>query len=135
MQHISAGDLLRAEARADTPAGREVAACQERGDLVRDGIVFDVLISVVAAAVARGGYILDGFPRTLPQATAAAELAERLGLTPDAVVYLHRPSRCSCTGCWAESARADAPTTQQRSSGTGCRCSPRRPAPGCPASR
>jgi adenylate kinase len=91
VQHISAGELLRAEARAGTPVGREIAAHQERGDLVPDAIVFDVLTPVVVAAVARGGYILDGFPRTLPQATAAADLGVRLGLTLHAVVYLHAP--------------------------------------------
>ena len=91
VQHIAAGDLLRAEARAGTPAGHEVAAYQERGDLVPDRIVFDVLTPVVVAAVAHGGYILDGFPRTLPQATAAAELGARLGLTLDATIYLHAP--------------------------------------------
>jgi adenylate kinase len=91
VRHISAGDLLRAEAHVGTPVGREIAACQERGDLVPDRIVFDVLIPAVVAAVAGGGYILDGFPRTVPQATAAAELAERLGLTLDAAVYLYAP--------------------------------------------
>jgi adenylate kinase len=91
VQHISAGELLRAQARADTAVGREIAAYQQRGDLVPDAIVFEVLTSVVVAAVARGGYILDGFPRTLPQATAAADLGVRLGLTLDAVVYLHAP--------------------------------------------
>jgi adenylate kinase len=91
VQHISAGELLRAQARADTAAGREIAAYQQRGDLVPDAIVFEVLTPVVVAAVARGGYILDGFPRTLPQATAAADLGVRLGLTLDAVVYLHAP--------------------------------------------
>jgi adenylate kinase len=91
VQHISAGELLRAQARADTPAGREIATYQQRGDLVPDAIVFEVLTPVVVAAVARGGYILDGFPRTLPQATAAADLGVRLGLTLDAVVYLHAP--------------------------------------------
>jgi len=91
VRHIAAGDLLRAEARAGTPAGREIAACQERGDLVPDQIVLDVLTPVVVSAVAEGGYILDGFPRTLPQATAAAELAGRLGLTLDAAVYLYAP--------------------------------------------
>jgi adenylate kinase len=89
VQHVAAGDLLRAEARAGTPAGREVAAYQKRGDLVPDAIVFDVLTPVVVGAVARGGYILDGFPRTLPQATAAAALGARLGLTLQAVVYLY----------------------------------------------
>jgi adenylate kinase len=91
VRHVPAGDLLRAEARAGTPVGREVAAHQERGDLVPDAIVFDLLTPVVVDAVARGGYILDGFPRTLPQATAAAALGARLGLTLDAVVYLYAP--------------------------------------------
>jgi adenylate kinase len=89
VQHVSAGELLRAEARAGTPAGREVAAYQQRGDLVPDPIVFDVLTPVVVAAVARGGYILDGFPRTLTQATAAATLGAQLGLTLHAVVHLY----------------------------------------------
>jgi len=53
--------------------------------------VLDVLTPAVTAAAAQGGYILDGFPRTLPQATAAAELAARLGVTLDAAVYLHAP--------------------------------------------
>jgi adenylate kinase len=89
VQHVSAGELLRAEARASTPAGREVAGYLQRGDLVPDAIVFDVLTPTVVAAVARGGYILDGFPRTLTQATTAADLGARLGLTLRAVVYLY----------------------------------------------
>jgi adenylate kinase len=91
VQHISSGEVLRAAALAGTPLGREVAACQERGDLVSDQIVFDLLLPVVAAAAARGGYILDGFPRTLPQAIQAAELGARLDLTLDAAVYLNVP--------------------------------------------
>jgi adenylate kinase len=89
VRHIAAGDLLRAEARAGTPLGGEIAACQARGDLVPDQIVLDVLTPAVVEAAALGGYILDGFPRTLPQATAAAELAARLGVTLDAAIYLH----------------------------------------------
>jgi len=93
VQHIAAGDLLRAEARAGGPLGREIAACQARGDLVPDQIVLDALTPAVVDAAARGGYILDGFPRTLPQATAAAELGARLGVTLHAVVYLHAPEQ------------------------------------------
>ena len=89
--HIAAGDLLRAEARGATARGRQVAAYQERGDLVPDEIVFDVLTPAVVEAAARGGYILDGFPRTLSQATAAAELGGRLGVTLDAAVCLYAP--------------------------------------------
>lgn len=53
--------------------------------------MLDVLTPAVVAAAAAGGYILDGFPRTLPQATAAAELAAQLGVTLDAAIYLHAP--------------------------------------------
>jgi len=93
VRHIAAGDLLRAEAGAGGPLGREIAAHQARGDLVPDQIVLDVLTPAVVAAAAQGGYILDGFPRTLPQATAAAELAARLGVTLQAAVYLHAPGK------------------------------------------
>jgi adenylate kinase len=91
VRHIAAGDLLRAEAQADTHAGHEIAAYQARGDLVPDQVVLDALTAAVVEAAASGGYILDGFPRTLPQATAAAELAARLGVTLDAAVYLYAP--------------------------------------------
>ena len=90
-RHIAAGDLLRAQARAEDQLGREIAAHQARGDLVPDQIVLDVLTPAVVEAAALGGYILDGFPRTLPQATAAAELAARLGVTLHAAIYLHAP--------------------------------------------
>jgi len=91
IQHVSSGDVLRAEVRAGTPVGREVAAYQKRGDLVPDQIVFDLLTPVVSAAAAHGGYILDGFPRTVPQAIAAADIGRRLDLTLDAAVYLNVP--------------------------------------------
>jgi adenylate kinase len=88
-RHIAAGDLLRAEARAGGVLGDEIAAYQARGDLVPDQIVLEVLTPAVTEAAAHGGYILDGFPRTLPQAIAAADLAVRLGVTLDAAVYLY----------------------------------------------
>jgi adenylate kinase len=91
VEHISSGDVLRAEARTSTPAGLQVAAYQQRGDLVPDQIVFDLLMPVVVAAAERGGYILDGFPRTLPQALEAADIGRRLDVTLDAVVYLQLP--------------------------------------------
>ena len=90
-RHIAAGDLLRAQASAGGPLGRQIADVQARGDLVPDQIVLDVLTPAVVEAAARGGYVLDGFPRTLPQATAAAGLAARLGVELQAAVYLHAP--------------------------------------------
>ena len=69
----------------------EIAAYQSRGDLVPDQVVLDVLTPAVVDAAAHGGYILDGYPRNLPQAHAAAELAARLGVTLQAAVYLYAP--------------------------------------------
>ncbi len=91
IEHISSGDVLRAEARSDTPLGHEVAGYQRRGDLVPDQIVFDLLMPIVAAAAARGGYLLDGFPRTVPQAVQAFDVAQRLDFTLDAAIYLNVP--------------------------------------------
>jgi adenylate kinase len=93
VRHIAAGDLLRAAAKAGDRLGREIAAYQARGDLVPDQMVLELLTPAVVEAAARGGYILDGFPRTLPQATAAAELGARLGVTLYAVIYLHAPEK------------------------------------------
>ena len=91
VRHIAAGDLLRAEVRAGTPRGDQIAGFQEQGDLVPDQLVIDLLLPVVIEAAAHGGYILDGFPRTLPQATTAAELGVQLDVTLDATVYLYAP--------------------------------------------
>ena len=91
VEHISSGEVLRVEVRAGTPLGREVAAFQRRGDLVPDQIVLNLLIPVVAAATARGGYILDGFPRTVPQALRAADIGRQLDVTLDAAIYLNVP--------------------------------------------
>jgi adenylate kinase len=90
-EHIAAGDLLRAEARSDSELGREIAACQASGDLVPDQIVFDVLMPAITAAAARSGFILDGFPRNLAQATAAADIAVKHGFTLQAALYLQAP--------------------------------------------
>lgn len=91
VRHISSGDVLRAAAGDGSPAGREVTAYQRRGDLVPDQTVLNLLLPVVAAAAAHGGYILDGFPRTLPQAITAAEIGVQLDLTLNATIYLHVP--------------------------------------------
>jgi adenylate kinase len=90
-EHIAAGDLLRAEAKAGTALGREIAAFQASGDLVPDQIVFDVLMPAITAAAARNGFILDGFPRNIAQATTAADIAVKLGFTLQAAVYLQAP--------------------------------------------
>ncbi len=90
--HISSGDLLRAEIARGSGLGRQVAAYTARGDLVPDELIFEVLVPVVVAAAREtGGYVLDGFPRTMPQALRAAELGVELALTSNAVIYLTAP--------------------------------------------
>jgi adenylate kinase len=90
--HISAGDILRAEVARGSDIGREVAAYTARGDLVPDDLIFRILTpAVVAAARDTGGYVLDGFPRTMPQALRAAEFGHNVGLTSNAVIYLTAP--------------------------------------------
>lgn len=91
VEHIAAGDLLRAEVKAQTPLGQEVAELLERGDLVPDETIIELVLPRVVAAAKSGGYLLDGFPRTVDQAVEARNLAEQSGAAPDAVVYLDVP--------------------------------------------
>lgn len=91
--HISSGDILRVEIAQGTALGRRVESYTARGDLVPDEVVFDILVPAVTAAAAEtGGYLLDGFPRTLPQALRAAELGIHFGLSSDVAIYLTAPS-------------------------------------------
>jgi adenylate kinase len=90
--HISSGDLLRAEVARGSGLGQQVAAYTTRGDLVPDELIFNILIpAVVAAARETGGYVLDGFPRTMRQALRAAQYGVELDLRADAVIYLTAP--------------------------------------------
>lgn len=68
--HVSTGDLLRAEAGAGTPLGRRVASTLAAGELVPDELIEHVLERRLRASDAARGAILDGFPRTVPQAEA-----------------------------------------------------------------
>ena len=91
--HIATGDMIRQMKELDTPAGRELKAVYDRGDLVSD----DLMIRLMRERLDRGdtipGVLLDGFPRTLPQAEALDELLAELGRTIDVVFELQVPSR------------------------------------------
>ncbi|MCU1658300.1 MAG: adk [Pseudonocardiales bacterium] len=91
LEHIAAGDLLRAEVEADTPLGRQVADYMRRGELVPDDVIMKLLLPKVLAAAQRNGYLLDGFPRSVDQAVEAKALADQAGAAPDAVIYLDAP--------------------------------------------
>ncbi len=68
--HISTGDMFRAAIADRTPLGIEVKAVLDAGELVSDEMTTDLVIERLCADDARGGFILDGFPRNLPQAAA-----------------------------------------------------------------
>jgi len=91
LEHIAAGDLLRAEVNAETPLGRRVSEFMQRGDLVPDAVILSLLMPKVLAAADAKGYLLDGFPRSVDQAVEARKLAEQAGASPDAVIYLDAP--------------------------------------------
>ena len=85
--HISTGDVFRRHVAEGTELGRQVKADLDAGDLVNDDIVLSMVREAVAAAMASsGGYVLDGFPRTLEQARGGHRVAKELGATADAVV-------------------------------------------------
>jgi adenylate kinase len=71
---ISTGEMLREAVRKGTPLGREVQAIMERGDLVPDETMIALIRERLSAPDARGGFILDGFPRTVAQAEALERL-------------------------------------------------------------
>ena len=86
--HISSGDLLRQHVRDQTSLGQTIKSYVGRGDLVPDGVVMDMLRKPVVAAAEAGGYVLDGFPRTVEQAKASFPTAHALGAEVQAAVHL-----------------------------------------------
>ena len=90
--HISSGDLLRTHVEENTTIGRAAREFLAKGDLVPDSIVMDMLRKPVVAASEAGGYVLDGFPRTVEQAKAAYETAQELGVAVEVAIYLEVPT-------------------------------------------
>lgn len=88
IEHIATGDLLRTEVEAQSEIGREISSLLDRGELVPDSIVFELVMPRIAAAAQSGGYLLDGFPRSVDQAVEARKLADQADAAPDAVIYL-----------------------------------------------
>ena len=87
IKHLSTGDLLRSEVAAGTALGQEAEAVMNRGELVSDALVLAIVESQMNA-LNGGGWLLDGFPRTVPQAEALDKLLSELQQPIDAVVLL-----------------------------------------------
>ena len=89
--HVATGDILRAETAKGTPLGREVEPIMRAGHLVPDDLVVRVIESRLAEPDAAPGALLDGFPRTIPQAVALDRMLERNGRRVEVVVPLNVP--------------------------------------------
>jgi len=89
--HISSGDLLRQHVKDQTSTGQKIKAYVDAGDLVPTAVVMDMLRKPVVAAAESGGYVLDGFPRTVDQAKAAFEVASALDVEVQGAVHLDVP--------------------------------------------
>ena len=85
---IATGDILRAQRRAGTALGDQVKGYMDRGELVPDQLMIDIIKERLQKPDARDGFILDGFPRTVAQARALDEMLTQLGRRIDAVIYL-----------------------------------------------
>lgn len=88
---ISTGDMLRDAVRLGTPLGRRARGIMDAGELVPDEIVIGLIEERIGAPDARGGFLLDGFPRTLEQARALGRLLQGNGASLDAVINLLVP--------------------------------------------
>ena len=85
---LSTGEMLRAAVKAGTPVGRKAEAIMARGDLVPDEVVVAIVSDRIDQPDARRGFILDGFPRTVPQAEALERILAEKGLRLDGVIEL-----------------------------------------------
>jgi adenylate kinase len=85
---LSTGDMLRAAVKAATPVGRKVKDIMESGGLCPDDIVVSIVAERIELPDARKGFILDGFPRTVPQAAALDRMLKKRGIALDAVIEL-----------------------------------------------
>lgn len=88
---ISTGEMLRSAVAAGTPLGRTVAGIMNAGRLVDDATMADVVTARLAENDAQGGFLLDGYPRTLPQAETLGEILAEQGVELEGVVLIDVP--------------------------------------------
>lgn len=107
---ISTGDILRAAVKDGTELGKKAEAFMKAGDLVPDELIMGIMRERLQEDDCKAGYLLDGFPRTIPQAEQLKTLLEDMGEKLDAVVNLNVPrdvildrltTRRTCTSCGA----------------------------------
>ncbi|MGD8255043.1 MAG: adenylate kinase [Syntrophobacterales bacterium] len=85
---ISTGDILRAAVKEGSPLGKEAKACMDKGELVPDSVVIGIVEERIQQPDCAKGYMLDGFPRTVPQAEALDGMLKNLSSQIDHVVSI-----------------------------------------------
>jgi adenylate kinase len=85
---LSTGDMLRAAVAAGTPVGQRARAIMDRGDLVPDDVMIEIIAERIGRPDTAKGFILDGFPRTVDQAKALDRLLEERGLSLDRIIEI-----------------------------------------------
>ena len=108
--HISTGDIFRANIKEGTELGKKAKAFMDKGELVPDELTCDLVVDRISKPDAAKGYVLDGFPRTIPQAEALTEALAKKGETIDYAINVEVPDenivrrmsgRRACVGCGA----------------------------------
>ena len=108
--HISTGDIFRANIKNGTELGKKAKAFMDAGKLVPDVLTCDLVADRLAQSDCSEGFILDGFPRTIPQAEALEEVLKKLGTkidyavnidVPDEAIVSRMSGRRACVGCGA----------------------------------
>lgn len=106
--HLSTGEMLRAEAATGSALGSEIKTLIDGGNLVPDEMIIKMLSKRIDADDCKQGFILDGFPRTLPQAEVLEEMLSKKGITLNAVIEIQVPDeiimerilgRYACMSC------------------------------------
>ncbi len=88
---ISTGDILRSEVRNETELGKKAKVYMDKGELVPDNIIIDMMEKRIKEEDCKNGFILDGFPRTVAQAEAFDKMLEKNGLKLDKVLLIDVP--------------------------------------------
>ena len=120
--HISTGDIFRANIKNGTELGKKAKAFMDQGLLVPDELVVDLVVDRVNQDDCKNGYVLDGFPRTIPQAEALTEALEKMGQKVDFAIDVNVPDenivkrmggRRACVTCGATYHMVYAPTKKE----------------------
>jgi len=108
MPHVSSGDLLRENRKRGTELGKAAEGYMDRGELVPDDLIIEMILDRLSLPDATHGVLLDGFPRTLPQAAALDEALDRNGKRVNGALYINVPEdvlldrlsgRLTCRNC------------------------------------